>query len=141
MRTIRRSARLALGVTAGAALALSGTTPASASTWELMHSHQQICVQTNHDRSTYLIAAVVGSWTKTIQMGMKNLPAGSTSEGSPIPPGSNYTDPEDGSTTINGWIWLTIPPLPAGAYESWLTASDGTQTQSNPVTINVKDRC
>ncbi|TDD05531.1 hypothetical protein E1292_16780 [Nonomuraea deserti] len=141
MRTIKRTARLALGAAAGAALALSSTTPASASTWELKHSHQKICVQTNYSHSTYLIAAVVGSWSTTIHMGMKNLPAGSTNESAPIPPGSNYTDPEDGSTTINGWIGLTFPPLPVGTYESQLAASDGTRTESNPVTINVKAWC
>ncbi|NBE93118.1 hypothetical protein FE391_05735 [Nonomuraea sp. KC401] len=141
MPTMKRAARLALGATAGVALALSGTVPASAGTWELKHSHQKICVQAGYNHSTYLIAAVVGSWSTTIQMGMKNLPPGATHESAPIPPGSNYTDPEDGATTINGWIFLTFPPSSAKVYESRLTASDGTRTESIPVTISVKEWC
>ncbi|WP_440104725.1 DUF5980 family protein [Streptosporangium sp. H16] len=61
--------------------------------------------------------------------------------GTPIAPGSNYPDPDTGSTTINGFVQISIPPLPVGVYTSLLTASDGTETQSVPVTINVKESC
>ncbi|MEV4176420.1 DUF5980 family protein [Nonomuraea sp. NPDC049709] len=144
MKTIHRAARLALGATAGLALALSGSTPASAATWELLdfQPQQQICVQPGAHRDTYLVAAVVGSWSTTVRIGLRNLPPGSTSAGgSQIPPGSNYTNPETGSTVLNGFVQISVAPLPAGVYNLLLTASDGTETQSNPVAINVKDRC
>lgn len=141
MKTIHRAARLALGATAGLALALSGTTPASAATWELRDFQQRICVTSSGGHpGTYFVAAVVGTWSTTVQIGLQNLPPGSTSAGgTPIPPGSNY--PSNGSTTINGFVQISIPPLPSGVYTPLLTASDRTETQSVPVTINVKESC
>ncbi|MFC4536155.1 DUF5980 family protein [Sphaerisporangium dianthi] len=141
MRTTYRAARLALGATAGMALALSGITPASAATWELRDFQQRICVtSSNGHPGTYFVAAVVGHWSTTVQIALRDLPAGSTSAGgTPIPPGSNY--PNNGSTTINGFVQLSIAPLPVGMYTPRLTASDGTETQSVPVTINVKESC
>ncbi|MEV0611939.1 DUF5980 family protein [Nonomuraea sp. NPDC050404] len=138
MKTINRAARLALGTTAALALALSGTTTASAATWELLHSHQQICSSTAGHPGSYFIAAVVGKWTTTVQIALRNLPPGATSMGgTPIPPGSNYTNPDTGATTINGFVHIQLAPLPTGVYHAQLTASDGTETQSNPITINV----
>jgi hypothetical protein len=141
VKTIHRATRLGLGATAGLALALSGTTPASAATWELRNFQQRICVTSSGGHpSTYFIAAVVGSWSTTVQIGLQNLPPGVTSVGgTSIPPGSNY--PSNGSTTINGFVQISIPPLPVGVYTPLLTASDPTETQSVPVTINVKVSC
>ncbi|MEO3814898.1 DUF5980 family protein [Sphaerisporangium sp. B11E5] len=143
MKTIHRAARLALGAIAGLTLALSGTTPASAATWELRDFQQRICVTSSGGHpGTYFVAAVVGTWSTTVQIGLQNLPPGSTSAGgTPIAPGSNYPDPSDGSTTINGFVQISIPPLPVGVYTPLLTASDRTETQSVPVTINVKESC
>ncbi|WP_440072149.1 DUF5980 family protein [Streptosporangium sp. OZ121] len=143
MKTIHRAARLALGATAGLALALSGTTPVSAATWELRDFQQRTCVTSSGGHpGTYFIAAVVGSWSTTVQIGLQNLPPGATSAGgTPIAPGSNHPDPDTGATTVNGFVQISIPPLPVGVYTSLLTASDGTETQSVPVTINVKESC
>ncbi len=143
MKTIHRAARLALGATAGLALALAGTTPVSAATWELRDFRQQICVTSSGGHpGTYFIAAVVGTWSTTVQIALQNLPPGATSMGgTPIAPGSNYPDPDDGSTTVNGFVHISIPPLPVGVYTTLVTASDGTETQSYPVTINVKQSC
>ncbi|MFC6086129.1 DUF5980 family protein [Sphaerisporangium aureirubrum] len=140
MKTIHRAARMALGATAGLALALSGTTPASAATWELRDFQQRICVTSSSGHpGTYFVAAVVGSWSTTVQIALQNLPPGVTSMGgTPIPPGSNY--PKNGSTTINGFVQISIPPLPVGEYTPLLTASDSTETQSVPVTISVKQQ-
>ncbi|MGJ6965298.1 DUF5980 family protein [Streptosporangium sp. G11] len=143
MKKIHRAARLTLGATAGLALALSGTTPASAATWELRASGQQICVTSSGGHpGTYFLAPVVGSWSTTVQIGLRNLPPGSTSAGgTPIAPGSNYPDPGNGATTVNGFVQISIPPLPVGVYTPLLTASDHAETQSVPVTINVKESC
>ncbi|MEV0388792.1 DUF5980 family protein [Nonomuraea sp. NPDC050643] len=140
---IHRAARLALGTTTGLALVMSGTTPASATTWELRDLQQRICVRPDSGHpSTYFVAAVVGRWSKTIQIGLRHLPSGSTSAGgTSIPPGSNYPDPRNGATTINGFVQLSIAPLPAGVYTPLLTASDGTESQSVPVTINAAQSC
>ncbi|MER5643679.1 DUF5980 family protein [Streptosporangium sp. NPDC002524] len=143
MKTIHRAARLALGATTGLALALSGTTPASAATWELRDLQQRICVTASGGHpSTYFVAVVVGSWSTTVQIGLRNLPPGSTSAGgTPIAPGSNYPNPGNGATTVNGFVQASIAPLPVGVYTPLLTASDGTETQSVPVTVNVKESC
>ncbi|MDH2428432.1 DUF5980 family protein [Sphaerisporangium sp. TRM90804] len=140
---IHRAARLALGATAGLALALPGTTPASAATWELRDFEQRICVTPSGGHpGTYFIAAVVGTWSTTVQIGLQNLPPGATSAGgTPIPPGSNYPNPSSGATTVNGFVQISIAPLPVGVYTPLLTASDHTETQSVPVTINVKENC
>ncbi|MFD1538492.1 DUF5980 family protein [Nonomuraea guangzhouensis] len=143
MKTIHRAARLALGATAGLALALSSTTAATAATWELRDLKQRMCVTPSSGHpSTYFVAAVVGSWSTTVQIGLRNLPPGSTSAGgTAIAPGSNYPNPDNGATTINGFVQISIAPLPAGVYTPLLTASDGTETQTTPVTINVKQNC
>ncbi|MGW0806235.1 DUF5980 family protein [Nonomuraea sp. NPDC002799] len=143
MKIIHRAARLALGTTAGLALALSGTTPASAATWELRDLQQRICVTPSSGHpNTYFVAVVLGTWSTTVQIGLQNLPTGSTSAGgTSIPPGSNYPNPSNGATTVNGFVQLSIAPLPAGVYTPLLTASAGTETQSVPVTINVKENC
>lgn len=88
------------------------------------------------------MAAVVETWSSTVQIGLQNLPPGSTSAGgTPIAPGSNHPNPGNGATTINGFVQISIAPLPVGVYTPLLTASDRTETQSVPVTITVKESC
>jgi hypothetical protein len=35
---------------------------------------------------------------------------------------------------------MTLPPLPRGVHRAELTASDGTRTQTAPITIRAQDR-
>ncbi|MEU8355515.1 DUF5980 family protein [Nonomuraea sp. NPDC048882] len=143
MRRIHRVAKLAVGTTAGLVLALAGSTPASASTWELRDLEQRMCVTSSFGHpNTYFVAAVVGKWSKTVRVGLRNLPPGSTTLGDDaIPPGSNYPNPENGATTINGWLQISIAPLPVGVYTPTLIAYDGKETQSTPITITSKTVC
>jgi hypothetical protein len=143
VKTIHRVARTALGATAGLALALSGTMPASAATWELRDLQQRTCVTSSGGHpGAYFLAAVIGNWSTTVQIGLQDLPPGATSAGgTPIAPGSNHPDPESGAAMINGFVQISIPPLPVGVYTVRLTASDGTETQSVPVTVIVKQSC
>ncbi|MFC5818760.1 DUF5980 family protein [Nonomuraea harbinensis] len=140
MKISHRAARAALGATAGLAIALAGSTPASAATWDLM-GENQICIQRGHSYWTYFVAAVVGSWSSPVHVTVENLPPGAVvTQADEIPPGSNHTS-SNGSTTINGWVFAEFDPLPIGVYTAQLTASDGTRTLSNPITISVKERC
>jgi predicted hotdog family 3-hydroxylacyl-ACP dehydratase len=101
----------------------------------------QICIQHPHSHWTYFVAGVVGSWSSTVHVTVENLPPGAVvTEAGVLPPGSNYTNP-NGSTTLNGWVFVEFAPLPIGVYTAQMTASDGTQTLSDPVTISVKERC
>ncbi|MGP3934260.1 DUF5980 family protein [Nonomuraea sp. KM88] len=140
MKKSHRAARAALGLTAGLAITLAGSPPASAATWDLW-GENQICIQHPHSHWTYFVAAIVGSWSSTVHVTLEDLPPGAVvTHADAIPPGSNYTRP-NGSTTLNGWVTAEFEPLPIGVYTAQLTASDGTQTLSDPVTITVKERC
>ncbi|TDD23388.1 DUF5980 family protein [Nonomuraea diastatica] len=140
--TIHRAAKLALGALIGLVLALSSSTPASASTWELRPNNQRLCVSSSHGYPlTYFVASVIGTWSTTIETSLENLPPGATSQGSPIGPGSNYTDREDGSTVLNVWVFVEFAPLPVGTYHPRITATDGTKTESFPITIEAKEFC
>ncbi|MEV5493951.1 DUF5980 family protein [Nonomuraea fuscirosea] len=142
MRTSNRAAKLAIGATAGLVLALAGSTPASASSWELRDLEQRMCVTSDFGHpNTYFVAAVVGKWSKTVHVGLRNLPPGTTSTDDAIPPGSNYPNPENGATTINGWLQISIAPLPVGVYTPTLVAYSGKETQSVPITITSQTRC
>ncbi|WP_327103452.1 DUF5980 family protein [Nonomuraea glycinis] len=141
MKTIPRVARLALGATTGLALILSGTTAATASTWELDDMDQRICIHTTDGHWTYFLVQINGSWSKVIQSKLENLPPGFTSmDGLLVGPGSNPSRP-GGQAIVQSLIEMKVAPLPVGTYTASLTATDGTETQSVPVTINVKVRC
>jgi hypothetical protein len=141
VKTIPRAARLALGAATGLALVLSGTTAAAASTWELDDMDQRICIQTNDGHWTYFLVQINGSWSTVIQSKLENLPPGFTSkDGSLVGPGSNPTHP-GGQAIVQSLVEMKVAPLPVGVYTALLTATDGTEAQSVPVTINVKVRC
>jgi hypothetical protein len=57
-----------------------------------------------------------------------------------VGPGSNPSRPS-GQAIVQSLIEMKVAPLPVGTYTASLTATDGTETQSVPVTINVKVRC
>jgi YD repeat-containing protein len=141
VKTIPRAARLALGATAGLALMLSSTTAATASTWELDDADQRICMHTTDGHWTYFLVQINGSWSKVIQSKLESLPPGFTSnDGLLVGPGSNPTHP-GGQAIVQSLVEMKVAPLPVGVYTASLTATDGTETQSAPVTIDVKVRC
>ncbi|GII77579.1 hypothetical protein Sru01_25610 [Sphaerisporangium rufum] len=143
MRSTERILRLLLGVAAGLVLALAGALPAGAatktasSTWTLLDIGQRICVSPQYGHpGTYFLVPMSGSWTTTLSTGIKNLPPGSTSVGgNPILPGSNH----DG--TILALVQVTVAPAPVGVYTPDLWVSDGTETQTVPVTIEFRQGC
>ncbi|MDQ7906069.1 DUF5980 family protein [Phytohabitans sp. ZYX-F-186] len=140
--------RKALGVLAALPLILLLTTapPASASpppTWTLYDGSAQYVCQTpgnNPGSFGYYLAPVLGEWTTTISLGMTDLPPGSTSQGSRIPPGSNHPH-EDGGVTVNGWIGYNVTTAPLGLYHPRISATDGVTSQSYLVTLEIKQRC
>jgi hypothetical protein len=147
VRSNRPAIKLALGVAAGLALTLPASLPAaaaapadtrssSAATWTLLQFNQQVCSQPGGWPGTYVLATLKGSWSKTVRTGIRNLPPGSSSlGGSSIPPGSN-----DGERVLS-LIHLSIAPTPVGVYHAEVWASDGKVTQTDSVTINVRERC
>ncbi|GAA4461527.1 DUF5980 family protein [Phytohabitans houttuyneae] len=138
-------ARLALGLITALTLALVASQPAAAAsttttppatTWQLASIGQRICIPAGESWWTYFWITIDGQWSTPIEVGARNLRAGTTTSlpHAPIPPGSS-----DGHVALN-LIAMTLPPLPFGVYQPELTASDGTVTQSVPVTIQVQER-
>ncbi|MFY1692079.1 DUF5980 family protein [Plantactinospora sp. WMMB782] len=136
-------ARLALGLVTALALVLVGSQPAAATggttppgSWQLTNIGQRICIPAGESWWTYFWITIGGEWSTPIEVGARGLPVGTTTSlpHAPIPPGSS-----DGHTAVN-LIAMTLPPLPFGVYRPELTASDGTVTQSVPVTIRVQER-
>ncbi|MEV4759724.1 DUF5980 family protein [Micromonospora sp. NPDC049559] len=135
-------ARLALGLVTAVTLALVGGQPAVAAdrttpteTWQLSNIGQRICIPAGQTWWTYFWITIKGEWSTPIEVGARNLPAGTTTSlpHAPIPPGSS-----DGHAALN-LIAMTLPPLPFGVYQPELTASDGVRTDSVPVTIQVQE--
>ncbi len=125
-------------LTAGLLMATfaAAAAPASASTWTLRDLGQRICVDSVYGRSTYFLVSVDGTWSSTIGATIHDLPPGSTTSGtSPIPPGSNS------SGTVQTAVGVSIPPTPVGVYTARLQATDGTDTQNVPLTVDVRARC
>ncbi|MEN3612949.1 DUF5980 family protein [Plantactinospora sp. ZYX-F-223] len=142
LRSTFGAARMALGLVTALTLALIAGQPAaaagtttSAGGWQLTNIGQRICIPAGESWWTYFWITIDGEWSTPIEVGARNLPAGTTTSlpHSPIPPGSS-----DGHTALN-LIAMTLPPLPFGVYRPVLTASDGLQTQSVPVTIQVQE--
>ncbi|WBB80182.1 DUF5980 family protein [Micromonospora sp. WMMD882] len=147
-RSLFAAARLALGLATAVTLALVGSQPAAASgattsgataagaSWQLVDLGQRVCIPADQSWFTYFLVAVEGQWSAPLEIGARNLPAGTTTSlpHAPVPPGTG-----DGHTVVN-MVAMTLPPLPFGVYQPELTASDGAHTQSVPVTIRVQER-
>lgn len=130
----------ALVLAAGLAPALIGAKPASAATWTLRDFHATSCVAADLENGSYYFAQVLGTWTSTITIGIDGLPPGSSSSGASIPAGSNDPD-RPGGPLVNGWVTFMVPPTPAGVYHPEVTATDGVETESVPVTLEVGGDC
>lgn len=142
MRTSHRGAGLLLGMSA-LALPLIGATPASATTatWNLEAEGQRICVQGGWDW-TYALAPVSGSWSTPVEVGIRDLPPGSSSlGGDTIPPGTNERDPVDGGLTVNGFVFMSLGAAPVGEYTAEIYATDGERTETDSMKIVYKERC
>ncbi|MDW5325820.1 DUF5980 family protein [Plantactinospora sp. KLBMP9567] len=126
---------LTLALIAGQPAAAAGTSTSEGG-WQLTNIGQRICIPAGESWWTYFWITIDGEWSTPIEVGARNLPAGTTTSlpHAPIPPGSS-----DGHTALN-LIAMTLPPLPFGVYQPVLTASDGLQTQRVPVTIQVQER-
>jgi hypothetical protein len=111
--------------------------PPPPSNWQLVDYQQQACFSANvHD--TYFGIWINGTWNTAVDVGAAGLPAGGVFDTSyaPIPPGS--------STGIYSLAYVHVSfatPPPIGVYTASIWASDGSTTQSVPVTLNVVDRC
>lgn len=140
LRSTPRAVRLALALTAALALMLAGS-PAAASpstgttTWKLQDWEQRICIHANESYWTYFLVVLDGEWSTPVQLGVRDLPAGTVMDAPPqIPPGTGN------GSNVNGWLMMTLPPLAHGVYRATLTASDGVSTQTAPITIQAQDR-
>jgi hypothetical protein len=146
VRSKRRAVTLALGLATGLALTLPALSAAAtadtrsssattAATWTLRQLDQQVCSQPGGLLGTYVMTVVEGRWSTAIKTGIRNLPPGSSSlGGSTLPP--NSSDEND-----VGIVHLSIAPTPVGVYHAEVWVSDGKVTQTDPVTINVRERC
>ncbi|ONK13780.1 DUF5980 family protein [Streptomyces sp. MP131-18] len=142
MKSARRAAGLVSGLVAASALALVGATPASAAaTWVLVDHPdfpQRICVHPERGwPSTYFHLPISGYWDTTIYGEVRNLPPGSYSDGGAVHPGDWDEDRQE----FVGLVHVSIAPTPVGEYIAELWASDGTDTQTVPVVISVKEDC
>ncbi|WP_147333489.1 DUF5980 family protein [Micromonospora craniellae] len=128
-------------------LIISVTRPAVAapsSTWTLLDGSAQYVCRTsgNHPPGGfgYYLATVIGEWSRPIDLALTNLPGASTSVDGRIYPGSNHPR-DDGSTVVNGLVGYYVLSAPIGIHHPWIVATDGTQSQSFQVTLEIKQRC
>jgi hypothetical protein len=148
VRVTLRAVRSALTLVAVLLLPLAGTsavasaeaTPQSHS-WHLEDFEKvlRMCVlHATDDRThnSYFLFQVTGEWSTNLDYGMRDLPPGwSASEGY-LPPDSNHTDPDDGSTRINGGLLVGGPvALPLGVYRAHIWVSDGRVTETTPADV------
>jgi hypothetical protein len=110
-------------------------------TWQLVDNAQKGCVNISSpysDRTTYYAIWIEGSWTHSLNAGVRNAPDGSTSWGSylPIRPGSS-----DGIYSLAYVAVQVAPDTPVDNYIVNLWVDDGTRRQAVPVTLVVADSC
>ncbi|MFG1699690.1 DUF5980 family protein [Nonomuraea sp. NPDC049309] len=141
MKTIRRATKAALALLAGLLLALSITAPASAATWTLRELPQRLCISPNGHPMTYFVAPVIGTWSTNLWTHLRNLPPNATYQSSVIGPGSSYPDPETGAVSLNAWVFVEFGPAPEGTYHPLFEVEDGVESQSFPITIEVRKDC
>lgn len=140
MGTRHRVAKVTLGLAAALTVGFTGAQPAAAAaapTWRMVDLTGVPCVTAQEPRFIYFLVVLDGHWSSPLEVGGKDLPAGTQLhlEVAPIPPGSG-----DGHS-VQTALPMILPPLPPGTYNFAVTTSDGTDTQSDPTTIIVKDRC
>lgn len=158
MKRTHFSAGVLLALTAAGALALTGissasgaspasssssatsstsTTSAKSATWTLEQRDQEVCSRPETGpHNFYFIASVVGSTKEAIKLEFQDLPTSVTNKGGVI-----YPDELNDRGKFLADVHLAIGPTPAGEYDIKLVASDGTETQSSPARISIRDDC
>ncbi|MCA2214085.1 DUF5980 family protein [Jidongwangia harbinensis] len=143
MRSTPRAVTWSLSILSGVlTLSLLGSPPAAAATstppapttWKLAEFHTRICVDAEVGRGGYFIVWIDGTWHTTLEVGVEDLPPGSTSTVTPVAP-----QPSEGSRAT-GMLW-DIPPSPPGTYQGAIYAADGSVRQTIPLTVDVRTRC
>ncbi|GAA3863101.1 hypothetical protein FH715_24890 [Streptomyces sedi] len=141
MTLSRRVVGLLTGLLATCTLSLAGATPASASTWTLVHypdSPARVCVHPDRGwPNTYVTASLRGTWSTVITTGISDLPEGSYSNGGAVHP-NEWIEHINGAT---GFLHLSIAPIPVGDYPATLWADDGTEVQTVPLLIASREDC
>lgn len=143
MKFSRTARRVTAPVLATMLLALVGGTPVSAapatgttSAWTLVDLPQRICATPDDPRALYYFVVLDGTWSSTITAGYTGMPVG-TEVYSPqsTPPGSG-----DGHV-VQILAAFRLHGAPLGHYVPQLQATDGTVTQSVPVTLDIRSSC
>ena len=107
------------------------------STWHLVGHHQHACFDSNvHD--AWFGVFIKGTWTHSIEIGMKVLPAGGTYSTSyaPIPAGT-----ANGKYTLAYADAKLAKTTPIGTYKAVLWASDGSSRDQVRVELDVTNDC
>ncbi|UCM90581.1 DUF5980 family protein [Streptomyces marincola] len=141
MKATRRVAGLVSGLIAACMLTLVGATPASAATWKLTWypgHEQRLCLPPGGSwPNAYFLASVEGVWTTDINLGIRDLPPGSYSDGGKI----FASDWREDRNAFVGFVHVSIAPAPAGEYVAELWADDGSEVQTEPVIVSFSHDC
>jgi hypothetical protein len=164
MRSWRWRAAAILAPAAMTAAMFTGATAASAATtptWHLVNEFAGTTVCDTPGNSDFLEIHLSGTWSTPITISASSLPAGASYsfsgyrhvgyrlEGAinPIPPGSGNGDGQLilGSPTVNEELYVDVK-LPASiavgsTVTITLSATDGTTTETEPVTIGIQNSC
>ena len=165
MRSWRWRAAAILAPAATMAAMVTGATPASAATsptWQLINEFAGTTVcNTTAGATDQLQVYLSGTWSTAITIGASNLPAGASysffdriidgykfleSHSPTIPAGSSVGNGvEVLGPRHNEFLYVEVT-LPAGLAPNstvtvTLSATDGTTTQTEPVTIGIQNSC
>ncbi len=129
------AAALGMVLVAGTAAA---TEPAATttSTWTLNDYNQRVCYSPG-TTFTYFLVSVSGTWSTTLTWSLSGLQPGWSYYGpGTIPPGSANPG------SVQAFVGLNISAsAPEGDYIMPLTVSDGSQTQSVPLLVRIRNGC
>lgn len=135
--TVRRTAGV-LGAATVAAGVLLMTQPGSAtaaSAWSINTFGETICREpTVPTVAGYWLAEVTGTWSSPLSVGLEDVPGVGTIPSGTLAPGSN-------TNNVNAGGGLNFATPPVGTYTLEAYATDGTTTQTAPITLVVKADC
>lgn len=124
-----------VGGTQAAATPATTTTDTSA-TWTLVELPQRLCATPDDPRTLYFFVVLDGTWSAPISVGYTGMPDG-VEVYSPLTalPGSG-----DGHV-VQVLAAFRLSDVAPGRYVPRLQATDGTDTQSVPVTLDIGSPC
>lgn len=112
-----------------------GVASAADPSWSINAFGQTICRQPTVSNVTgYWLGTVTGTWSSPIAVGLEDVPGVGTIPSGTLAPGSNVD-----TINVGGGFNFAMPP--AGTYRVEAYASDGTITQTSPITLVVKANC